>query len=181
MTDIDDNGHDEGQQPRKTGFGRKARLGIAAAGLIGIGTALGGLAVVSFDAGAHMFGGGHHGRHSVEHMTERARDKTAWVLGKLDATPEQEQQMDVLVTTLVDQLYPIREQHLEHRRAFVAELLRTRPDKGKLEGLRQQELMLADLASARVLDAVVQASEMLTPGQREELLEYASRFRGHHH
>ena len=176
----DEHHEQDGRGCRRFGLGRKARLGVAAAALIGVGAALGALATVSMTAGAHMFGAGGE-RPSVEQVTERVRDKTAWILGKLDATPEQERQLDTLVTTLVAQMQPLREEHLRHRRAMISELLRSDPDRGALETLRQEELRLADLASARVLDTVVQASEVLSPQQREELFEYVTRFRGHRH
>lgn len=181
VNDKDDQHDDEERARRHPRVSRKLRLGVAAAGLIGIGVALGSLGAMSLSAGAHMFGGhGGHGGSSVERMTERAKDRTAWVMGKLDASEAQEQQMDALVETLIGDLQPLRSQHVEHRRAFIAELLRSQPDRAKLEGLRQEELRLADLASARVLDAVVQASETLTPEQREELMEFASRHRRRH-
>ncbi len=160
----------------RAGLGRKARMGMAAAGLIAIGAALGGLATVSVTAGAHGFGGGR----SAEAMSERMRDKAAWMLGKVDATEEQEQQVDAIITALAGQMQPIREQHRANRRAFVSELSRSSVDAGRLEALRQDGLRLADQASARILDAVVQASVVLTPEQRAELTEHMMQRRHRH-
>jgi len=176
----------DGGRCRATGMGRRARLGIAAAGLIGIGAALGALAAVSGAVGAHGFGGfhgahglgGHHGAHTLESMTERALERTAWVLGRVDATPGQEEQMNALVTGLVTELEPLHREHREHRRAVLGELLRPEVDRGALETLRLEELRLLDAASARVTDAVVDASHILTPEQRDELL---SRFERREH
>jgi len=178
--DDDSDPHDAVQgdtrRCRATGMGRRARLGIAAAGLIGLGAAIGALATVSGAAGAHGFGcdrGAHgcgDGGHTLESMTERALDRTAWVLGRVDATEAQEQQMNALVTALVMELEPLRQSHREHRRAFVTELLRPEVDRGALETLRLEELRLADAASTRALDAVADAARILSPEQRVELL-----------
>lgn len=161
------------QQCARHGFSRRTRLGIAAAALIGLGAVLGGLAAVSATAGAHMFRG--HDAHGAQAMAERVRDRAAWMLGKLDATPQQEARVEAIITALVTELAPLGEQHREHRRALVSELLRSDVDPERLEDIRREELRLADLASARVLDAVVQTSAVLTAQQREELMEAVTR------
>ena len=175
----DDDRCDGARRCRATGIGRRARLGLAAVGLIGLGAALGALAAVSGAAGAHGFGR-HHGAHTLESMTERALDHTAWMLARVDATAEQEERMNAVVGALVVELEPLHRSHREHRRAFVAELLRPEVDRGALETLRREELRLADAASARITDAVADAAGILTPGQREELLSrFARRERLH--
>ena len=119
---------------------------------------------------------GHHG-HSVEEMTERARDKVSWMASRVDATPEQERQLDAIVTELMSQLGPVRSEHRAHRRELVAELLRDNVDPGRLETIRRDELRLAETASQSLMDALVRASEVLTPEQRTELLERFTRRR----
>ena len=169
-----------GGHPRRrhTRFGRNARLGVAAGALLALGAILGALATLSLPAGAHFLSG--HPDHGPGHVTERVLDRTAWVLARVDATPEQEARMETVVRTAVEALLPLHEQHRAHRRAMLAELARDEVDAARLESLRRKELELADLASARILDAVVEATDVLSAEQRGELLERVTRH-GHHH
>lgn len=169
-------GDDPGPRRNGHGLSRRARLGVAAVALVGLGAIAGSLATVSASAGAHMFRG-HHGASAAE-MTERARDRVSWVLARVDATDEQERQVDAIVSDLMASLAPVRTRHHEHRQELVSELLRDPVDSARLETIRRQELELADAASASVLDAIVRTAKVLTPQQREELLE---RFGRRHH
>ena len=49
-------------------------------------------------------------------------------------------------------------------------------DRGALESLRVQELELAEQASRTLVAGIADVAESLTPAQRAELLELASRF-----
>lgn len=173
--------HDEAHSCRHR-LGRKTRFGIAAAGLIGLGAILGGLGTVAVDAGAHGgfgFSGHRHWRGrgplSQEQMLEGARDKAAWMLGSVDATPEQESQVDAILSKLIADVHPLRQQHRGNRREFISELLRTDVDRTKLEQIRRSEVELMDTGSAILLDALLQTSNVLNADQREELLSKISR------
>ena len=52
-------------------------------------------------------------------------------------------------------------------------------DRAKLEELRAAELALAESASGVLVEALADVAEALTPAQRAELLEHASRHRRH--
>ncbi len=98
----------------KGGLGRKARLGVAAAALIGIGALAG---VLITNASAHNGFGGHgawgsrdhhyHGASSIEKIRGRALDMAAWALGSVDATPEQSKRVKAIVLGLVEEIYPL--------------------------------------------------------------------------
>ena len=68
------------------------------------------------------------------------------------------------------------DQHQINREAFVAELSKPTLDRDALEQLRQNGLEMADQASTRLVSAVADAAEVLTPEQRNELIELAQKF-----
>jgi Spy/CpxP family protein refolding chaperone len=50
-------------------------------------------------------------------------------------------------------------------------------DRAGLEEIRKAEIALADEASKKLVQALADVSEVLTPEQRQALLEHAQRFR----
>lgn len=156
---------------RKNRLGRRARLTVAVVTLVGAGAVLGAGAA----AQAARMGGwnamGHHwgGAKTEEQVRERALDRTAWVLGRIDASPEQETRIAAIVSSLVGDLYDLRGSHQEHRRQLIGELARPQVDREALEDIRTQEMALADSASKTILEAVADATEVLSMEQREEL------------
>jgi protein CpxP len=158
---------------RKHRLGRRARLTVAAVTLVAVG------AVLGAGAAAQAARMGHHweGVKSEEQVRERALDKAAWVLGRIDASPEQEARINAIVDALVGDLYQLRGAHQEHRRQLIGELARPQLDREALEQIRAEELALADSASKAVLNAVVDATEVLSLEQREELAAMVGRHR----
>jgi Spy/CpxP family protein refolding chaperone len=172
----------EGRGKGKCRHGRRTRLGIAAITLVGAGAVLGALITMAADTVAHGgMGGhrgfGHHGPSTIEEAEERALDGAAWLSGTVDATPEQQQRLEEIATQMVERLFPLREVHRDHRRELVNELARPELDRAELERIRSEELALAETASRAVLDAVADASEVLSPEQRQALVGAATRFR----
>jgi Spy/CpxP family protein refolding chaperone len=102
-----------------------------------------------------------------------------WVMGFVDATPEQRQRVQAIAQGAVDDLLPLREQHKANREAIRAALSGATVDREALEQARKAELKLADEASVRLTRAVADAAEVLSPEQRAQLAEAAARF--HHH
>jgi protein CpxP len=166
-------------ESRKHRLGRRARLTLAVVTLVGAGAVLGAGAT----AQAARMGGwgvvGHHwgGAKSEEQVRERALDKTAWMLGRIDASPEQEARINGIVDALVGDLYQLRGPHQEHRRQLIGELARPQVDRAALENIRMQEMALVDSASKAVLNAVADATEVLRMEQREELAAMIGRHR----
>jgi Spy/CpxP family protein refolding chaperone len=120
---------------------------------------------------------GHHwgGAKSEEQIRERALDRGAWILGRIDASPEQERRINAIINALVSDLFGLRSAHQEHRRQLIAELARPQVDRGALEKIRSEELALADSASKSILNAVAEATEVLDIEQREELAAMIAR------
>lgn len=155
---------------------RRMRGWVLGVCLVGLGAAGGALTTVAMDAGAHGWGHGfrHHGRGhmtSPEHAIERVQYASAWVLGRVDATDEQRAQVDAILAEAVNDLFPLRDEHLSHRRDLIAELARPELDRTALERIRTAELALADQATARLLDTTMAVAEVLDPEQRQQLVE----------
>ena len=86
--------------------------------------------------------------------------------------------MREIVDTSLEALAPLAEQHRAHHEALVELLAQETIDREALESLRAQELGLAEAASRTLVAALADVAEALTPAQRAELLDFASRF--HH-
>jgi periplasmic protein CpxP/Spy len=114
-------------------------------------------------AQAHGWGG-HHGHHSMDPQaaTERAEFAADWVLNKVNANDTQRQQIKGIVKSAVNDLLPLRDQHRTARKAMMEALAQPTIDRQKL----------------RLLQAVADAAEVLTPEQRAELAKLAARHRG---
>ena len=156
---------------RKHRLGRRVRLTVAALTLVAVGAVLGAGATAQAGrtGGWHSFG--HHGEYAKteEQVRERAADKTAWVLGRIDTSPEQETRINDIVNSLVGDLYPLRGKHREYRRQLITELARPQVDRQALERIRADGLVLANAASKTLLNAIVDATEVLSVEQRQEL------------
>ena len=166
------------------GSGHRARGWVMAAMLVGLGAAGGALTTIAVNAGAH--GGWHDGfrmhrhghAHSAEHATEHLQKISAWALGSVDATGEQRDRIDAILAGAVNDILPLRDEHHAHRRDLIAELARPQVDRTELERIRAEELALAETATARLLDATVAIAQVLSPEQRQQLVE---RFAEHRH
>jgi Spy/CpxP family protein refolding chaperone len=161
--------------------GRKRRFlaGLVTGGLVG--GLLGGAA----SAWSHSEGpGGWHGRawcrgHGADPATQRERlESTAdWLLKRVGASDAQRDRIKSLLAATLSDLAPLREAHLRNRDAFVAAITRASVDRASLDELRRAELDLAAQASERIVTALADIAEVLTPAQRGELVELAERFR----
>jgi Spy/CpxP family protein refolding chaperone len=135
----------------------------------------------------HGFGG--HGRHGfgAQVLKDPAAAKrhagmaVEWALRGVDATEEQKQQARRITDRLIDEVAPSIERHRGFREAMARELAKPQIDREALERLRQEELALADAASKRLVAAIADLGEVLTPEQRAELVSFAHRFHGDGH
>lgn len=160
-------------------WGRRVRLTIAALTLMGVGAALGAAATAHASRMGGWHGMGHGWGHvaTEEQARERALDGAAWVLGRLDASAEQQARINDIVSSLVGDLYPLRDEHRERRRQLTTELARPEIDAERLEQIRADGIAMVDTASKTLVTAVVDASEVLTIEQREELARMVGRHR----
>jgi Spy/CpxP family protein refolding chaperone len=159
---------------------RRFITGLVAGGL------LGGLLATSIGAWSnHQSGpGGWHGggrwcrtSMSPEAQRERVEFATDWMLNKLNATDAQRAEIKTIVAATLQDLAPVRDEHRQHREAFLAALTQSNVDRAALEDLRRAELQLAETASNRIVTALADVADVLTPEQRAELVKMAERFR----
>jgi Spy/CpxP family protein refolding chaperone len=101
------------------------------------------------------------------------------VLSRVGASDAQRQQVKGIVAQAHADVASLRDQHLQNRQAFLERLTQPAVDRAGLEQLRQAELALADKASARLVKAVADVGDVLTPDQRTALVQHLERFHRH--
>lgn len=181
MADTNQQTQDAGGRP----LWKRPSLWLAGGVLAGLAALVAAAPLVA----AHGFSGRPgfgHGRHGLggqilkdpEAAKRHAAMAVEWVLRGVDASDEQKQQARRITDRLVDELGPLAAQHREHRAAIHAALAGTAVDREALEQLRRRELTLADQASKLAVAAFADLADVLTPEQRQELMEFAHRFHG---
>ncbi|MES2015848.1 MAG: Spy/CpxP family protein refolding chaperone [Pseudomonadota bacterium] len=143
-----------------------------------------GLAGASFAGDGDGFGG-MHGMHGARHhamdpasMAKHIEHMIAKVAP--DATPQQKARLTEIAQSAFNDLKPMRAQfHEAHKRAH--ELL-TQPtiDRAALEALRVEQVQHFDACSKRILAAVEEAADILTPEQRARFAEHMQKRMQHH-
>jgi periplasmic protein CpxP/Spy len=132
-----------------------------------------------FGGPAGMHGGRFGGLSLTPGRIERMTNRLAW---EVDASSEQKQKISAIITGVATDLDPLRQQFLDGRKAIADALAAPTIDRSKLEALRAQHMQLADTASKRLIAAIADAGDVLTPAQRAELAkrieEHARWFRG---
>jgi Spy/CpxP family protein refolding chaperone len=150
------------------------------------GVVTGGLLASLLAGGAGMYAYAHpraggwfragHGRLDPENAGERAAFATDWILHRIDASEEQRHQVQAIVQTAVQDLLPLRDQHHQYRQALREALTQPTINRDTLGEIRRAELHLADAASNRLVEAIADTAEVLTPEQRATLAELAARW-----
>jgi Spy/CpxP family protein refolding chaperone len=111
------------------------------------------------------------GAMTTEQLVDRADRAVRHVAIELDATPEQQQKLEAIVKSAVNDLAPMRDK-IGTARQKVRELL-TAPnvDRAAIEKLRAEQIATMDTVSKRIAQAVGDAAEVLTADQRRKLGE----------
>jgi periplasmic protein CpxP/Spy len=156
-------------------------IGFFAAGVIG---ALAGntlFSVASADRGGRGPGHGgffrHHGG-DPEQMQQHAQLAVEMAFRAAGASDDQRAQARGIVTRHLEGAKSLHERHLANRQEGAKALAGSTVDREKLESVRQAQIEIADEASKKLTVALADLAEVLTPEQREELLELGARF--HH-
>lgn len=172
---------EQGSSTGRVGGRRRFFGGLALGGLLGT------LAASSFslwaqegpDGGPGRGWCGHHrhGAMTPEQRAQRADAMTDHLLGRLDATPEQKTRIKAIVQDALKDLEQVRESHQKNRQAFMDALKQPSVDRQALQQIRRAELGNAEAASDRLVNAIADAADVLTPEQRAKLADMAERFR----
>jgi periplasmic protein CpxP/Spy len=122
-------------------------------------------------------GGWSHHRMTPEAAKEHMQVAAKWALQGIDANPMQQERVNKALGGAIDDLFRLKEQHQANREAFAAQLGGPSIDRAALEEIRKSELALADEASRRFVQAMADVAEVLTPEQRQQLLEHVHQHR----
>ena len=125
----------------------------------------------------HRHGWSHGGNHDPEQLREHAALAADWIARYVDASDEQRTLLEEIVADGIADMGVLAEDHRGRREALVELLAAPVIDRAALEGLRAQELELADRASRLLVVSLADAAEVLTVEQRAELIEFAERTR----
>ena len=118
-----------------------------------------------------------------EHVTRMVKHMAV----EVDATPEQIQQMTVIAKAAAKDLAPVREKLASARQRGIALLAAPQIDRQAMEQLRVEQIAMMDSNSKRLMQALADTANVLTPEQRQKLAErmkkknrhFGARF-GHH-
>lgn len=91
------------------------------------------------------------------------------VLSSIDASKEQRDKIKPILERVADDLFTLRDKHLEGRKQIRDTLAAGTIDRAKLDQLRGEQMKLAESASKIVTTALADAADVLTPAQRAEL------------
>ena len=147
---------------------RRRRVGLIAIAASVVAIAAGALAY------AHS-GGGHHGRMSGD--PEKHLEHLNAMLTKAGASDAQKKQIEGILRPAFGEMKAARETHSAAFRQFHESMLAPSIDRAKLETLRADEIKSLDEASKRVVTAITDAAEVLSPEQRAAL---AKQIQEHH-
>jgi Spy/CpxP family protein refolding chaperone len=129
-----------------------------------------------FGPGGHGPGGWHGGLDGdPAAQAKRIEAMVAFMLADVDATAEQRDRIATIMKGAANDLQANRRSHMEARRQAMTLLAAPTIDRAQLEKLRVEQMQLGDNASRRMLQAMIDSAEVLTPAQRAKLAERRQR------
>lgn len=114
---------------------------------------------------------GWHGEMDPEALGRRLDAMVAWVLADVDATADQKSRIATIARGAVNDLAPMRKQHADARRRSLELLAAPAVDRAQIERLRVEQMQLADTATRRLTQALLDAADVLNPDQRAKLVD----------
>lgn len=125
-------------------------------------------------ARAHAGPFGRHGWHGPmdpESMGRRIDAMVAWALADIDTTPDQRARIATIAKAAANDLAPLRERHRDARRKSLELLAAPAIDRAQLEALRVEQVQLGDTVTRRMLQALLDAADVLNAEQRALLVQ----------
>ena len=95
----------------------------------------------------------------------------AFALADVDATVEQRDRIATIMKAAANDLQASRKLHMQARRQSMQLLTASTIDRAQLEKLRVEQMQLGDSTSRRLLQAMIDSAEVLTPEQRAKVAE----------
>jgi Spy/CpxP family protein refolding chaperone len=121
-------------------------------------------------------GGGHHGPMSGRSAEDHLEHVQA-MLTKAGATDAQKSQIEGILKPALDDLKAAHESHSAAFKQFHEAMMAPSIDRARLESLRAEQIKSLDEASKRLVTAIGDAAEVLSPDQRAAL---ARQIEAHH-
>ena len=107
---------------------------------------------------------------AIETIVEARADRMIRHLSiEIDATAEQQDKLRAIMRAAVKDLLPVRDKVLAARTSARELLIQQTIDRTAIEKLRADQIAMYDAASQRLVQAVADAAEVLTPEQRRKL------------
>jgi periplasmic protein CpxP/Spy len=154
-------------QPRRRRRWRSALAGVL---LVGVG-AVGGYAAGAAHGPWWILSAAAHGGFSPEKMGKRIDRRVDRALDRVDASQEQRDKVAGIFKTALGDVTALGVKPFEAREKFMDLLRADAIDPAAFETLRAEQIANADAASKRVVQAMTEAAQVLTPEQRRELVE----------
>lgn len=175
MRQQDENTTSTGEPPQ--GSRRRGRHGFF--GGLFLGSVVG--AILAASIGAYAQFDGHRGTRfaglNSEFAAERAEFAIGMVLGSIDATETQQDQVTSIVQAAIADLQSTVAEHGGTHEAMRDILAQPYIDRAALEQLRANAVLQADTTSQRLVQAIADAAEILTVEQRVQLIEFRRQMR----
>ncbi len=118
---------------------------------------------------AHQ-GVNHHGPMGAPGM-EMHLDHIQAMLGRIGASDAQKAQINATLETAFNEVKAVHERHSQVLQQFHRLLLAPTVDRARIETLRAEQIKAMDEASRRLVGAIDDAAEILTPDQRTALAD----------
>jgi periplasmic protein CpxP/Spy len=121
------------------------------------------------------------GTHSPAEVSAHVDHMLKHFYVEIDATDAQKAQIGPLVKQAVNDLLPLHTQWESARNRAIQALEQPTVDRASLEAARAEHLQLGDEASKRIVQLIGDVGEVLTPVQRQALIEHLQHLRGMRH
>jgi Spy/CpxP family protein refolding chaperone len=128
--------------------------------------------------GRHMGGGMMGGQMDPAAMDERIEKMVGHLAVDVNATPEQKAKLAEIAKAAAKELRPLLEKARDARKRGMELLAAPTIDRGAIEKLRAEQIQAADAASKRLVQALADTAEVLTPEQRKHFAERMEKRRG---
>ncbi len=153
---------------------RRGRTLLLGALFLGAAAVLTTGALQAFGLGPFRPGGcGHMDPAQVEKKIDRI---AGWIVEDLDGTPEQQAKLAAIAKAAAKDLAPLHDELVAGKQEVVAILTAEKVDRAALEAHRARHVQLMEEASGRLVTAVADAADVLTPAQRVKAAERLESF-----
>src|SRR5690348_15237563 len=123
-----------------------------------------------------------HGEFSPEQASKHIKKMVNWTLEDVDATADQKAKVNDIFQAALQDLLPAHQQIHDGHAQMIQLMSQPTIDRAAVEQLRASQMALLDNATKRLTQALEDASDVLTPEQRQKLIAmHHGQHAGMHH